>query len=147
MLRVKPVEIKKWSFAFCRYGIAIAIWISFIFRIKFILWIVSGVFLLSVLFRVKHAPMILLGNVLFKPFDKPGNNVWVNEYAILFAHFLGLIFSLICVGLVCFSKLHGAWISVLFFALLKSVSAFGFCPGAKLYECLFGGTCCVRKFK
>jgi len=35
------------------------------------------------------------------------------------------------------------WIAVLIFALLKSISAFGFCPAAKLYECATNDSCCA----
>ena len=58
-----------------------------------------------------------------------------------FAHCLGTAFSLACLGLICWKDWMG-WRLTLIFALLKTVSAFGFCPASKLFTCANNTSCC-----
>jgi len=74
-----------------------------------------------------------------------GSQVLVDENSIFFAHFMGFILSLSCLLLVIFVNNTAIWYVVLGFSILKTVSAFGFCPASKLYDCTINGTCCVKK--
>jgi len=142
MASYKPVSIHKASFAFCRYGVAILVWLSFIFQSLFLLGLVCGIFLFSAILKVKKAPMILLYDLTFGKIWK-SEEVMVNENAIFFAHSAGLVLASICFVVVYFIDKPAAWFSVLGFALLKSISALGFCPASKLYDCVLAGNCCV----
>ena len=144
MMHYKPVSIAKNSFAFCRYGVAILVWLSFIFHSVVILEITAFIFLLSALLKVQRAPFIVLGNLTLNKVKK-SPEILVNENAIFFAHCVGFLFSGFCIVIVYTVHGSGAWFSVLAFAVLKSISAFGFCPASRLYDCALNGNCCVRK--
>jgi hypothetical protein len=143
MIRYKPIEINKLSFIFCRYSMAIIIWLAFIFHVKALIWISAVIFLLSVVLKIKRAPMIKLADFTLGKIWKT-QPILVNEYAMSFAHLVGFYISIICICLVSFSSNENIWYVVGLFGLLKSVSALGFCPAAKLYECLLNGSCCVN---
>lgn len=144
MINYKPVSITKASFAFCRFSIAVLVWISFFIKSEIILGIVCLLFLLSTILKVKRAPMILLYEVLFNR-KHNRKEVWVDENSIFFAHVVGLIMSFTCLVLVLCVNSSAIWYSVLGFSVLKTVSAFGFCPASRLYDCTLNGNCCVRR--
>ena len=66
----------------------------------------------------------------------------LNESAMRFAHFLATILSVVCLTALYINP-HVGWPLVLFFAVLKTVSAVGFCPASKLYECAGSDKCCA----
>lgn len=142
MKKISPVSIPKASFAFCRYNLAILIWLSFILKIKLILIVVFAIFLLSAIFKIKKAPMILLYSYTINKIIKSKDEI-LNEYAMRFAHIMGTIFSFICIFLLYFINERAGWVAVFLFALLKSISALGFCPASKLYECATNDSCCA----
>jgi len=90
--------------------------------------------------------MIWLYSVSFNKIKKSAE-VLVDENAMRFAHALGFLLSGVCLALVFLIHGSGVWYAVLGLALLKTVSAVGFCPASKLYDCLLNGNCCVRKKK
>jgi len=142
MKKYKPVSVPKAAFAFCRYSIAILIWLSLIFHLKIILIFVLMIFLLSAILKIQRAPMILLYSNTINKIIKSKDEI-LNEHAMRFAHIMGSIFSLICLFLLYFVSEQTGWIAVFVFALLKSISAFGFCPASKLYECATNDSCCA----
>lgn len=144
MVKYKPVTISKASFAFCRFSIAVLVWLSFFFTSKAILALVFLIFLFSAVLKVKNAPMIRLYDITFQRFHK-NKKVMVDENSIFFAHIVGLTMSLLCFVLVCSISVNSIWFVVLGFAVLKTVSALGFCPASKLYDCSINGNCCVKK--
>ncbi len=146
MINYKPVSISKASFAFCRFGVAILVWLSFLLKSEVILGLVCLIFLLSAILKVKRAPMIRLCDVTINRIKK-APEVLVDENSIFFAHLVGLFFSLICLALVLFIDKNSVWYSVLILAILKTVAAFGFCPASKLYNCVLNGNCCVNNNK
>jgi hypothetical protein len=146
MINYKPVSISNASFAFCRFSIAVLVWLSFILSSKEVLAVVCAVFLFSAIFKVKRAPMILLYDYTFQRFH-PRKEVLVDQNSIFFAHMLGLALALTCFILVYTFPGSKIWYSVLAFAILKTVSALGFCPASKLYECTLNGNCCVNRKK
>lgn len=144
MIHYKPVSITKASFTFCRFSIAGLVWISFFTKSWIILGLVCLLFLFSVILRVKRAPMILLYEVLFNR-NHTRQEIWVDENSIFFAHVVGLIMSSACLALVLCVSSSAIWYSVLGFSVLKTVSAFGFCPASSLYDCTLNGNCCVKR--
>jgi hypothetical protein len=60
MKKYKPVAVPKAAFAFCRYSVAILVWLSWIFRIKILLVLVFIILLWSAILKVGRAPMILI---------------------------------------------------------------------------------------
>ncbi|MDR1729854.1 MAG: DUF4395 domain-containing protein [Prevotellaceae bacterium] len=146
MTSYKPVSIPKGAFIFCRYGIAALVWISFFLQSKSVLIFVCLIFLLSVILKIKRAPMIWFYSVTFDKIKKSAD-VLVDENAMRFAHTLGFLLSAGCLSAVTLIHCSGAWYAVLAFALLKTVSAVGFCPASKLYDCMLNGNCCVKRRK
>jgi hypothetical protein len=144
MVKYKPISVSKASFAFCRYSVALMVWLSFFLKSEFLLGFVLLIFLLNVVLRVKRAPLIRLYDITINRIKK-SPEILVNEYSLLFAHTLAAFLSLLCLVLVLTVHNDRIWYSVLAFALLKTVSALGFCPASKLYECVLGDNCCIKK--
>jgi hypothetical protein len=138
----KPVSVSKAAFAFCRYTVAILVWLAFILKIKWLVVLVSVILALSAMFTIKNAPLILIYSYTI---DKifPSKTEILDAKAMRFAHILGTILSIICIALLYCSNETIGWIFVFVFALLKTVSAFGFCPASKLYGCMISGGCCA----
>ena len=138
----RPVAVPKGGFLFCRYGTAVLVWAALLFRLEALLWLVFAVLALSALLKVRRAPMILLYSWTAGRLFRSGEEV-LDETAMRFAHGLGAAFALACASWVHFSGGTRGWGLTLIFALVKSVSAAGFCPASKLYQCLGSGGCCA----
>lgn len=124
---------------FCKASIAILLWCAFVFREDILLIIVFGLLLLSALLKISRAPLILLYSYSFEKIF-PSKSTEVDEAAMRFAHTLGTSLSIICLLLVRLMPAIGWW-AVLGFAILKTVSMLGFCPGEAVYKCIKDGTC------
>ena len=144
MVTYKPVSISKASFAFCRYSLAAMVWLAFLLKSQPILACITFIFLFSAILKVRRAPMIQLYDFIFNR-RKKATEILVDENTMLFAHSLAAFISSSCLAAVHFAVTDKAWFAVLGFALLKTVSAFGFCPASKLYNCTVNGNCCIKK--
>lgn len=142
MKKYKPVSVSASAFTFCRLSLAILIWLSLIFHSKSILIAVFVIFALSAILKIQKAPMILLYSYTINKLIKSKDEI-LNEHAMRFAHIMGSILSFICIILLYFVSEKVGWTAVFVFALLKSISAFGFCPASKLYECSTNDSCCA----
>ncbi len=141
MAGVKPVSISKNSFAFCRYSVAVLVWISFASKEKEVLMAVFFILLLSAVLKVRKAPMILLYNYTIG-MVYPGENVIIDEKGIRFAHSVGAVMSGICLILLYLGLTTVGFILMFILAVLKTSAAFGFCSALKLYDCMNSGNCC-----
>jgi hypothetical protein len=142
MKKYKPVSISKNAFAFCRYTIAVLVWLSLIFQIKWLIILVFLILTLSAVLKIQKAPMIVFYNFIFGKVIKSKEEI-LNENAMSFAHTMGTILSLICLLFLYFINSYIGWIFVFAFAVLKTISAFGMCPASKLYECMGNKNCCA----
>ncbi len=142
MKTFKLVSISKASFAFCRYSAALLVWLALIFQIKWFIVLVFFIFVFSAFLRIKKAPLIYLYEKTLGRLIKSKDEI-LNERAMQFAHIMGSILSLVCIILVYFVNERAGWIAVFVLAVLKSISALGFCPASKLYECATNDTCCA----
>lgn len=146
MAGIKPVSITNGAFAFCRYTIAIMIWCSLIFKSKEVLLAAVIILLLSVILKVKRAPLIVLYTYTAEKVF-PSGNVIVDEKGIRFAHSVGAVVGSICLIFLYFGNTSAGWALTVILAILKTSAAFGFCSALKLYQCMTGGSCCrVGKF-
>lgn len=142
MRKFKPVSVPKAAFVFCRYSIAIMIWIAFFLRLK---WLIAFVFVIlaaSAILKVGRAPMILLYSYTINKII-PSKTELLEEKSMRFAHTLGSILALICLIFLYIVSDKVGWAIVFLFAILKTISAFGFCPASKLYSCAMNGSCCA----
>lgn len=147
-MKQQITSIESAGFAFCRYGVAILVWVAFIFRIKWLVGLVFVILLLSALLTVKYAPMIVIWRYTFGKLFKSRTEI-LNVKAMRFAHSLGTVISGICLLFLYFGSPLVGWIILGFLAVMKTISAFGFCPASKVYVCMSNGSCCAfsRKVK
>jgi hypothetical protein len=142
MTTIKPVSVSNGAFIFCRTSLAALLWISFIFQLKWLLIIVFLIFIFSAILKVRRAPMILFYTYTFNRI-LPSKKVMLDENAMRFVHFLGASMAFIALLFIYIIYAPIGWGFLFFFAILKTVSAFGYCPASKLYSCaLSGGSCC-----
>lgn len=142
MKKYKPVSVPKSAFTFCRYSIALLVWLSLFLQSKPIMILVFFILLFSAVLKVGRAPMILLYSYTINKIIKSKEEI-LNEQAMRFAHIFGSILSLVCLLFLYFINENVGWVMVFCFGLLKSISAIGFCPASKLYDCLNNDSCCV----
>ena len=141
LAQFKPAIISKGSFAFCRIVVAGLLWLSILLQAK---WLVAAVFfimLLSAVFKVGKAPLILLYKYTVDRI-KQSENVIVDEKGIFVSHVVGAIFSILCLALLYYANPIIAWFVTGLFAILQTSAACGFCSALKLYNCYVNGTCC-----
>ncbi len=137
------VKVSKNGFYFCKFSVMILAWLGFFLRNKEIILIAFLILLLSAILKIRRAPMIVLYSFTVDKLFKP-KKIELDETAMRFAHTLGSIFSGFCV-LMLYSDFKLGWALVLLFAIMKTISAFGFCPGEKIYSCVKGGCCGIIK--
>lgn len=148
---MKPVSVSKGAYAFCRSILAILLWCAVLFSSKGFVLAVFIILFLSVILKVRRAPLIVLYTYSV---DKlfPSGTVILDEKGIRFAHTFGMVVSFFCVILLYFLSPIGGWILTILLALLQTSAAFGYCSALKVYQCVTGaGDCCkagkfVRKF-
>ena len=136
------VTIQNNAFLFCRYSIAIAVWAALALHSLWLLVVIAVVLGLSAVLKVRRAPMVwAYANTLGRFI--PSKDVILDVRAMRFAHTAGTVLAAVSAALVALG-VPGAWYFVLVFALLKTVSALGFCPASKLYGCVVkSGGCCA----
>lgn len=141
-------KVSKGGFLFCRIGVMLIVWIGYFLGNKELILLSFIILLLSAISTVKFAPMIMFHDYTIGLFYK-GKKEVLNVKAMRFAHTLGTIFAGICVILLYFGPERIGWIVVLFFAIVKTISAVGFCPASKLYTCITkkGGCCALTSKK
>lgn len=130
------------GFAFCRYGVMIIVWLAFIFRIKELVLLTFIILLFSAIFTVKYAPMVVIWRYSLGLIIK-GKKEVLNVKAMRFAHMLGSVLSGACVILLYSGLDYAGWILTGILAIMKTISALGFCPASKLYVCMSSGGCCA----
>lgn len=141
MRECKPVSIPRGAFIFCRTALAVLFWISFIFKIK---WMVSLSFVLlalSAILKIERAPLIVLySNTVNK--IKPSRNEILDEGGMRFAHTFGSVLTLLCLVFLYLINEKIGWILVFLVTIAKTAGAMGFCSALKLYGCMSSDSCC-----
>ena len=146
MTKYQMATVPKKGFTFCRYTIALLLWITVIllfFNIKWMIFIPLGIMALSGILTVKRAPLIMLYKVLFDRKGKGETDV-LNVNSIRFSHFVGSFFCIIIIIFLYILKIDiVAYIFLGILTILQTIAAFGYCSAQKLYECLvLGKNCC-----
>lgn len=141
MWEYRPVMISEGSFAFCRYTVAILVWLGLLLQNKWAILAVTLIMLASAILKVQRAPLVWIYRATIDRI-KPSSQLMVDEKGIRFAHIMGSIMGCLCTLLLFFAPPFIAWIAVGIFAILKTMAAFGLCSALKLYGCMANGTCC-----
>jgi hypothetical protein len=137
---MKPVTVPAPAFVFCRYTIAVLVWAAFLTHSVWLLGLAAVLLAWSALAKVGRAPLILLYSKTLLRLHG-GKDEVLDETGMRFAHTLGTAFALACLGVIWLSPRVG-WRLTFLFALLKTISALGFCPASKLFTCATNTTCC-----
>ena len=137
-----PVTIPTSAFTFCRFGSAILVWLAwYLASIPLTLAITLMFFIASIVGVAKSPLVFLYTNTIERLF--PSKLELVDASAIRFAHGLATILATVCLILLLIYQPAGV-VALFCFAILKTITALGFCPAAKLHGCLMsGGTCCA----
>lgn len=143
-MKYQPVTISSDAFLFCRYGVAALLWVALIFQLPWLTGLTFGIFLISAVVGVQHAPMIWLYTKTVGRFFKKRPVSVVDVHDIRFVHRLAAAFNGLIVALYLLGFSTAAWVILIIFVLLKTISAFGYCPASKLRNCVLGGSsgCC-----
>ncbi len=136
-------EIPINAFRFCKLTVTLLIWLSFAFKSPALLAIAGLILLFSAILKIQRAPLIVLYRVTIEKW-KPSAGKMVSEQSMRFAHTLGTILSAACLAICLLFPTVGWWY-VLGFAILKTISMLGFCPGEALYSCVAEGSCSILK--
>lgn len=138
---MENVTVQNNAFIFCRYTVAALIWIALIFKSVWVLGAVFVILAASAILKVHRAPMVWLYTNTFGRVV-PSREVVLDVRAMRFAHSLGAVLAAISLSLTLRDSPFG-WYFVAGFALLKTMSALGFCPAYKLWGCATSGGCCA----
>lgn len=139
----KPVELPSGAFNFCKYTIALLLWVSIVIKSKELVLICFVILVLSALLKVRKAPLVFLYTQTFNHLIK-SKPVILDENSVWFAHTVGAIFSGVALVFLYFLNPIIGWIITGILAVLKTSGAFGFCGAMKLYGCMNNpnGNCC-----
>ncbi len=134
------MRISRNAFLFCKFTITLLVWTAYIFKIKELLLLAFLLLAASALLTIKRAPLILLYS---KTIDRifPSPKTELNLKGIRFAHITGSILSGLSLVFI-YLNTSFCWYVLLGFAILKTVSTAGFCPGEKQYSWMSSGGCC-----
>lgn len=136
------VAIPKAAFVFCRYTMAILLWLAFILRIKILVAIVFVVLVLSAALSIRRAPLVwLYTKTLLR--IAPSTDEWLSVGGMRVAHTMGAAFAAVCLLLLYGGNVRIGWAATFVYCLVKTVSAIWACPVYKLYACMKSGNCCT----
>ena len=144
MKTCQPVPIARGAFAFCRYSLAILLWVALIWQLKSLVIVTGAILLLSALLTVRRAPLIVLYTWTIERLFPSAVEV-LDAHAMRFAHFFGTGLLALALGLLYYPPtVRAGWVFLLLVALAKTVGALGFCAAGRLYTCMANssGTCC-----
>lgn len=143
-MKYQPVSIHSDSFLFCRYGVAILLWLAIIFNQTWILLLTFAIFVVSAVMGVNKAPMILFFDSTFGKLRKNRGTAILDTHDIRFVHSLAAIFNGLVLILFYLGFHEASKVVLYIFSILKTASAFGYCPASKLRTCVLGssGSCC-----
>lgn len=142
MFTYKPVTVSRGAFRFCRYSVAIMMWIAVIWRIEELVIVCAAIMALSAILTVGRAPLITLYTLTMERIYPTAPEV-LDENGMRFAHTVATIFMTLPLALVYSGQEALGWRLLAFVALFKTAGALGFCAVSRLYTCaVTGGTCC-----
>jgi len=136
------VGIPKAAFVFCRYTMAVTLWLAFILKIKVLVAVVFGVLVLSAILSIQRAPLVWFYSMTFHRLF-PSSEERLSQAGMRVAHSLGACFAAVCLVLLYKVNESLGWWVVLAYCVVKTISAIWACPVYKLYACMKSGKCCT----
>ncbi len=131
------VSVSRHAFKFCRWSIALVLWVSFFLRVKWLLALNLLILLSSAILKVPKSPLIVFyGKTLGKWFPSSRMEE-LDENGIAFAQGLGAFIHLILLLFVYVIDERIGWRIVFVIAIVKTLGALGYCTGLQIYKLLF----------
>jgi|WetSurMetagenome_2_1015567.scaffolds.fasta_scaffold164496_3 hypothetical protein len=141
MIACKPVAVQRNAFHFCRWSLALALWVALFLRLPWLVAACAVILGASAALTVSRAPMIrIYTETLGRAW--PGGTEILDARAMRFAHGLGAAMCAVCVVLLV-AWPRGGYAFLVAVATLKTVGALGFCSAVRLYGCVNSDTCCT----
>lgn len=134
--------VPKGAFIFCRYSMAVLIWLAFLLKIKMLVAVLFGLLVLSALLTIRRAPLIWLYTVTVERWFK-SKDEFLSVAGMRVAHSMGAGFALLCLVFLYGGFEKTGWTLTLAYCLVKTISAIWACPVYKLYACMKSGNCCT----
>lgn len=138
----EAARVPRPAFAFCRISVTVLLWAALGLHSVGLVIAVFFVLALSALLKVQRSPMIQLYQRTILRLFPTRDYEFLDVPAMRFAHGAGALMALAAIAAIRIAPQAG-WYGLAAFCLLKTVSAFGFCPASKLFGCLREGGCCA----
>jgi protein-S-isoprenylcysteine O-methyltransferase Ste14 len=136
------MQLPRQAFAFCRISLTVLLWGALVWKSTWLVLVVFGLLAMSMMLKVQRSPMVqLYWQTVLRIFPTE-NHVFLDVPAMRFAHGMGATMALVVWVLLQANPSTGRyWLAA--FCVIKTISAFGFCPASKLFVCLRKGGCCA----
>jgi hypothetical protein len=139
---MKSVAVSRGGFRFCRWAVAIVLWLALLLRSAELLLAATAILALNALVGVGRAPLILAwDHTVGRLF--PSAEESLVESSMRFAHILGALAGACALALILGKTPELGWTLLLWFAAFKTAGAMGFCLISRLYTvAVQRGDCC-----
>jgi len=141
MYSFKPVPVSRGGFAFCRYTVALLVWLSLVLKNKWLLLTVFIIMVLSYILKIQKSPLVALYSNTIDKVKNSGTEM-LDERGMRFAHAIGAIMSGLGLLIWTFLPWKITFFYLLFLAIMKTSAAIGRCSALKLYTCIHNDNCC-----
>lgn len=135
-------QIPRSAFHFCRISLTLLLWLALLLNSVSLVAIVFALLLASAILKVPRAPMIWIYQATVLKIWPTERYEFLDVSAMRFAHGMGATLALAVLVTMILSPDRG-WRFLLLFCLIKTISAFGYCPASKLFACMRKGGCCA----
>jgi len=146
MAKTEFADVPRDAFRFCRWSLAILMWLGVLTHNVVPIVICWLVMLSSAILTVRYAPLMVLWTIVVHP-HRPSPPETLDVAAMRFAHTLATILIGVPLLLLAFGSpglATLAWRVLTVVAIFKTIAAISGCPASKLYSCVRGGgTCCA----
>ena len=136
-------RIPRDAFRFCRYSMAVLMWVGVLTHQLAPIALVWLVMASSVALSIRRSPLIVLWTRTVHRW-RPSPYEELSVGAMRFSHTLAtLLIGLPLLLLLLWPDRPGPWVLLWVMAIMKTISAVWACPAGKMYSCLLsGGQCC-----
>lgn len=139
---MKSVTVSRGGFRFCRWAVAILLWLALLLKSTELLLAATLILALNAVLGVGRAPLILAWDYtagrLFPSAEDP-----LVEPSMRFAHALGALVGGCALALILGKTPELGWTLLLWFAVFKTAGAMGFCLVSRMFTyAVQRGDCC-----
>ena len=136
------VAVPKAAFAFCRYSMALLIWLAFLLKLKVLVVVVFVLLAASAVLTIRRAPLVWIYTQTVHRWVKSSDEL-LSLAGMRVAHSMGALFAATCLLLLYVGNERVGWAFTFGYCVVKTISAIWACPVYKLYACMKSGNCCT----